>query len=400
VASLKPPARKVTPVPKVPLMLDLLRDLPIAERASKNQSDDLSMFEFAVLAAVLFAATTAWFDRIKEQAFAAGRHKLKHKKQGLRAYKQEKRGYRIDRYLGVDPGEHPRKPFTTEEYEFGRLDDLVTFNETKRLRAKNVTQIMRYIGRREYDRRYRQLTKQGPPQIITVELSRDGLLGSVGLARNGLNRRQLASALARLREPIDRQHRYGALLADCTSLPFGHLQLRVRGVWLTPPFCSVALPLPLRSVTALRLYLFLQRINTWRSNQTSIRPTNLHDYIGSSVRRQGRAETQLEQALAAVNEVRKMQQREPYECEVEDGQIRFQTAKPDLPDEDDDGPELPVRPSRKSRQRRELLRAQVEEAERRQWLEEYQPCGVRRRFDVNKIRRQTGFGPGGRKTDS
>jgi hypothetical protein len=181
-------------------------------------------------------------------------------------------------------------------------------------------------------------------------VARRPLLMSVGLPVNGRSRARLKFALDRLRQPIAGR---SPLLIDYT-LRSGRVQLAVAGEWLKVKkgkYKRVLLPLPLKSPTALALFLFLHAINTSPINDTDIRLDRLYARLGiATSKKKGHADFSytLNRALKAVNDhVNRLDDKVLQAANLEvpagyeikarrgDGRIRFEALPRQLPDDEE-----------------------------------------------------------------
>jgi hypothetical protein len=131
-----------------------------------------------------------------------------------------------------------------------------------------------------------------------VERSRRGLLIASGLPSNGDNHHVIDAALDRLCKPIGQSD---PILRSWKRLKNG-LRLEVNGLWLNKPYERVPWPLPLRSPSALRLYLLLQTLDTRPSNTATTSIKNLCYKLGITTDWGGAVSQRiLHKALEAVN---------------------------------------------------------------------------------------------------
>ena len=225
----------------------------------------LTVFEFAVAAAILAHAYRASARKRHGHALKAGRLAVQDR-QALGA--QIAREKRADLEYG---------PMGSSEYGF-------------RERMSNA---------------YFTATGFYSPADTAVVVSRSALLRAAGLTTNSRNTARVGKALARLRSAVKAgPHRLPPLLLESQALPNGRCRLVVAREWLARPIGVVPLPLPTRgnSSTVLALFLFLfgsdQR---GHSTTNSIEPEKLCRRISIAFRWPREACAALDNALEAVN---------------------------------------------------------------------------------------------------
>jgi hypothetical protein len=312
---------------------------------------ELSRFELGVLAAVVLAANLRWMDSVHWRARkATGRR--------LQAQVDDMHVAELD----------GRLPFTPAVHEEARRRVPAAFRRRGGSKQARVKAWLQVVGEDIYPRERKRVLAKGPPEHITVERSRRALLTSVGVQVDGHHLARLPDVLDRLCDPIGK-YPLPAPLAEWQPLRSGRLRLTVNGAWLQRPYRQVGLPLPMRLLTPLWLYLFLRGIRTDAINEFSIDFARLCQRVGITTRRGAKAAwDQLETTLNAVNdhlaglsnESIKAHRAEHYELIYLDGRIRFQAVTLRAPDEDIEVVEIPMGLRPKARRQ---LRAQVEQAE-------------------------------------
>jgi hypothetical protein len=145
---------------------------------------------------------------------------------------------------------------------------------------------------------------RGAPATIKLTLSRYALLRGSLLPDNGRNRRALDGALDRLCNLVgwgDEPH--SALLTGWFETRSGKLCLSVCGEWLDPPWNRVPLPLPLRSVNAAALFLFLHavKVDGNAEENRAIALDKLCNRLGIPFWRPALDKRRVDAALAIIN---------------------------------------------------------------------------------------------------
>ena len=146
---------------------------------------------------------------------------------------------------------------------------------------------------------------RGAPATIKITLSRYALLRGSLLPDNGRNRRALYGALDRLCDLVgwgDEPH--SALLTGWFETRSGKLCLSVCGEWLDPPWHRVPLPLPLCSVNATALFLFLHavKVDGNAEKNRAIALGKLCNRLGIPFWRPALDKRRVDAALAIINQ--------------------------------------------------------------------------------------------------
>jgi hypothetical protein len=272
---------------KRPLYVCIPRDVakypPIAHRGGDADRCLLAPFEFAVLAGVLAGARSALSHARHGAAMKHGLASVDRERQYHDEFKANWKEVEAERLTGNRVPAPMRRSMV-------RLENVYKPPRFNKAHVKRV-------AREGYGRARQQLRHRPPPEIVKVTASRHALLRLAGLPKNGAYLRRLDGALDRLRDVVGYRNEAPAVapLRDWSEQQ--KLELRVSGVWLQKPFVRVALPLPLRSATALALWLFLPI--TAEGGQTGFdhvcRRLGIPDY-GSAVGNRA-----LNNALAVVN---------------------------------------------------------------------------------------------------
>jgi hypothetical protein len=150
---------------------------------------------------------------------------------------------------------------------------------------------------------YRETRRLRPPDVIHFRTSRSAILRRAGLPANGTNVGKVRVSLDRLLRPV------GGMPAPLIAWTASHddlLHLDFRGQWVAPPYGRVPLPLPMRSSTAMALFLWALTVleqgkQTPRIYQ-NIRFEKLCKRIGIPTRYGGHVATRaLDSALKVLN---------------------------------------------------------------------------------------------------
>jgi hypothetical protein len=113
---------------------------------------------------------------------------------------------------------------------------------------------------------YRRETRRArPPDVIHVQTSRSAILRRAGLPDNGTNLGKVRVTLDRLLRPVGGMP---APLIAWTTSDDDQLHLQFRGQWLAPPYGRVPIPLPMRSSTAMALFLWALTVELEEGKRT------------------------------------------------------------------------------------------------------------------------------------
>jgi hypothetical protein len=272
---------------------------PIWHRHTRDP-DALIAFEFAIAMGVIAAARAEWSSGMQDRAYAAGAKAIEREKALSLAFKKEWRDVNAQRRRGNNPAIPKRQHTFDAEFAYTSHNLLFADGEERTLwRPIPTPEALRRAGSDANKRRLRRLRQKPAPAQITVDITRRQLLCMSGVATGGHSHRRLDAALKRLTHIGD-----VPIVAAVETLPDGRLRLTVSGQWLNLPFVKVPWPLPIRSPTALALYLFLQAVRTDIMNKKSIASENLYERLGIATRGQhpaARART-LKHALKIVND--------------------------------------------------------------------------------------------------
>jgi hypothetical protein len=263
--------KSVAPAEFVCLPHNVLENPPISHRHTSARCQYVSRFEFSVLSALLVAARSTLDKERHRQALAAGKRTIKREKADHERYMAELREaircWRRHESVPLPIRHHTFEPSTTKPTKYKLA--------------------LKFAGEAGYERHLKKLRRQPAPEVIAVELSRYVVLRLAGLATNGTNLRALDQALDRLMHPVGSD---GGVLIGWQQLPANQLRLQVRGHWLpNGHYQQVPMPLPMKSSTALSLYLFLHFVNPGRSfTKRGIDPKRLYKKLGIPIKH-GRA---------------------------------------------------------------------------------------------------------------
>jgi hypothetical protein len=258
---------------------------PIQHRHTPGRRHHISPFEYAVMSGLMIMSRAAWSDDKNRRAWAAGRDAIDQEHKLAESFKQDWRQTRRRRRHGAP---YELAPTPKRRHTFT--------NESKYKPMLPRPESIERAGS-EANRKYKEKRKKEPaPEIITVEQTRRGLLIASGLPSRGDNYNVIDAALDRLCEPIGP---LPAVLTNWKLLNNGRVRLEVNGRWLDLHFKKVPWPLPVRSPTALALYLWLQSIDTSDMNQTTITLKSLSYKLG--IANWGKSMDIIHAAVEAVN---------------------------------------------------------------------------------------------------
>jgi len=222
-------------------------------RAIAERPPPLTAFEWAVLSAVLREAYGAWKAERSDAAFhGPGKDAVEREKE--RPLEYEHRKYRGMNIQAVGQEAH-------------RLDD-----ERRR--------------------------KRGPSEPIAVRVRPTRLLASAGLKNRAEHHRRLAEALDKLTRPVGAMP---PLLLRWTEMRRG-LRLRVSPAWIRSGWhiVLVPLPLPVKSVQAIRLLVLLQTLDPHAADKW-MRLDEVRRRLGIPGHGDRHAERGLARAVGVVN---------------------------------------------------------------------------------------------------
>ena len=116
--------------------------------------------------------------------------------------------------------------------------------------------------------RKRDYERAHPPELITVTLSKYGILRAARLPDTGRHRANLEAALKQLCKPVfGPRLELPPLLDSWKHVAAGEYELRVTTSWSQPSWLKVDLPLPILSPAALAMYLYLHEMGLLKGGE-------------------------------------------------------------------------------------------------------------------------------------
>lgn len=221
--------------------------------------------DFAVALGLLAEARRRHGDDIHERALAAGANSIDSQRGEDRLFRDQWTEVKKARRRG----EHLEPPERYHVYDtkVGHSDTLTTRTRLKK------------AGAHGYSQAKKRLRKEPPPESIRLVLTTNKVLELAGLSRCDKNRRAVKSILDRLQ-----QEPAGLGLPPCIlhvrQLDRKNFEVAVSGAWLEPPFVPILLPLPIRSIAAVRLWMLLRCIDTKERNRKAMPFDKLCERVG------------------------------------------------------------------------------------------------------------------------
>jgi hypothetical protein len=221
--------------------------------------------DFAVALGLLAEARRRRGDDIHERALIAGASSIDSQRDEDRLFRAQWAEVKNARRRG----EHLDAPERYHVYDtkVGHTDGLTTRTRLKK------------AGAYGYKKAKQRLRKSAPPERISIILTTNKLLELAGLSRCDKNRSAVKTILDHLQ-----QEPFGLGLPPCIlhvrQLDRKNFEVSVSGAWLEPPFVPILLPLPIRSLLAVRLWMLLRCIDTRERNRKAMPFDKLCERIG------------------------------------------------------------------------------------------------------------------------
>lgn len=238
-------------------------------------------FEVSVCVGSLRAAWEVWSQTMHRVSLQYGHESIKIENELADDFRKQTDAY-------ASRKKNRRDKFPVRIYTYDRMGQ-PTHKPIKR------SQALVKAGSIGYQMHRDTMLREGP-KSIKVELSRCRLLTLSGLSADGKNMAKLDATLDQLGKPVGKL--CSPLLSWCISKS-GRLRIELEGTWLTPPFVRVPIPLPLKSTTALSIYLFVHGIKTGPINRKGMSLSALCQRLG--VRRDRFAQRALDRALDIID---------------------------------------------------------------------------------------------------